>query len=211
MATLNVVDGDLQVRGNLRLTGEILPPLERDALSQEDNAVFRVPLEEFRIWDAYATILTGTGNTDDLALVGGTFGTAHPSIQTGDLKAAGATTRYARVVVRLPYTYVAAQTITLRFSAGMLTTVADNSATLDVEAYRQDEDTTLTGSDICATAAQSINSLVFANKDFIITATTLGPGDALDIRIAVAVNDAATGTVVNACVGAVSLLADVKG
>ena len=211
MATLNVVDGDLQVRGDLRLTGDILPPLERTDLLQQDNAVIRIPLEEFRVWDAYATVLTGTAGTDDLALIGGTFATAHPSIQAGDLKNAGATSRYARVVVRLPYTYVTTETITLRFSAGMLTTVASSSATLDVEAYRQDDDTTLTGSDICATAAQSINSLTFADKDFIITATTLLPGDALDIRITLAVNDSATGTAVTACVGSAKLLADVKG
>lgn len=208
---MNIIVDDLQVQGNLLLTGSIQPALARTALLQQDAARVKIPLTQFRVWDAYNTNLPGTGATDDLALIGGTFATAHPSIQTGDLKAAGATTRYARVQINLPYTYVAAETVTIRLSAGMLTTVADASATVDVEAYRQDEDTTLTGSDICATAAQSINSLTFANKDFQITATTLQPGDTLDIRIAIAVTDAATGTAVIGTIGSVELLCDVKG
>lgn len=207
----NIIPNDVQIQGDLYLTGDIQPARARTDLLQEDEARVKIPLEDFRVWNAYATLLTGTANADDLELNGGTFGTSHPSIQTGDLKNAGATTRYARVVVNLPYSYVAAQTVKVRLSAGMLTTVASASATVDVEAYRHDGDTTLTGSDICATAAQSCNSLTFANLDFVITATTLQPGDSLDLRIAIAVNDSATGTAVIGCVGAAELLLDVKG
>jgi hypothetical protein len=210
MAT-TIIPNDTQIQGNLILTGSIQPPIQRTALAQQDEARHKIALEDWRVWDAYATLLTATAASDDLALVGGTFGTAHPSIQTGDLKNAGATTRYARIVLTLPHSYVAAETIKIRLSAGMLTTVASSAATVDVEAYRHDEDTTLTGSDICATAAQSINSLTFANKDFVITSTTLGPGDSIDVRIAIAVNDSATATAVIGCVGGAELLLDVKG
>ena len=71
-------------------------------LKQDANAIFPVGLESLRVWNAYQTNLPGTAATDDLALIGGTFGTAPPTISAGDLKAAGATTRYARFQMQLP-------------------------------------------------------------------------------------------------------------
>ena len=210
MPTPNTFTGDVQIQGDLTLLGELSPPLARTSLLQEDNARYKIQPTDWRVHDAMQTNLTGTGNTDDLALVSGTLGTAAPSIQTGDLKAAGATTRYARCLMQLPYSYVAGQTVTLRVKAGMLTTVADTSATIDFQVYRAGDDTSV-GSDICATAATSINSLTFANKDFTITPTTLNPGDTLDVRMAIAVNDAATVTAVIGTAGAVELLLDVQG
>ena len=102
------------------------------------------------------------------------------------------------------------QTVNLRLHAGMITTVADTTATLDVVAYASDEEAGI-GADLCTTAAQSINSLVFADYDYVITATALAPGDVLDVRIHTAVNDAAGGATVKACVGATQLLCDTVG
>ena len=154
--------------------------------------------------------LYGTDTASDLNLVGGTVGTNAPSLQTEDLRYAGATNRYKRVLVPLPSNYVAGETVTLRFSAGMITTAADTTATLDVVCYKSDEDNTVSA-DLCATAAQSMNNTVFADLDFTITATTLSPGDMLDVRITMAVNDAATDAVVIGCVGAIKRLCDTKG
>ena len=95
-------------------------------------------------------------------------------------------------------------------SAGMTTTVASASATLDVQAYKADRESGV-GADICATAAIDINSTSWANRDFTITATSLSPGDVLDVRIAVAVVDSATGTAVIASIGAIELLCDIRG
>jgi hypothetical protein len=61
---------------------------------------------------------------------------------------------------------VAGETITLRLSAGMLTTVASSSCTVDVEMYLTNRESLVSGSDLCATSATTINSLTFANKDF---------------------------------------------
>lgn len=179
-------------------------------LKQEPNAVFPVAFTDLRVWDALQTNLPGTAATDDLALIGGTFGTAPPMIQAGDLKAAGATTRYARFQVALPECYDAGETITLNLSAGMKTTVADTSCTVDVEAYKLDKISGI-GSDLCATAAQSINSLTFATKTFTITASGLTAGAVLDVRIAIACNDAATGTAVTPTIAAIDLVCDIKG
>jgi hypothetical protein len=202
---------DVNIAGDLTIGGEIKPLRPRSSLEQDNNAVYAIPMESWRVWDAMATNLPGTAAADDLALVGGTFGTGCPSIQTGDLKNAGATTRYARALWQLPPEYVAGQSVTIRLSAGMVTTVASTAATVDLEVYQSARDTLKTGSDLCATAAQSINNLTFADKDFEITATGLEPGDWLDIRLAITVNDTGTGTAVIGCVGAAEPLLDIKG
>jgi hypothetical protein len=154
--------------------------------------------------------LYGKGATDELSVVDGTLGTNAPSLQTENLQDVGATTRYARFLVRLPSEYVGSETVQLRFAAGMLTNPADVSATLDVECYKSDEDNTVS-LDLCETAAQSMNSTTFADLDFTITSTVLSPGDMLDVRIAVAVNDAATGAAVIGCVAAIKRLCDTQG
>lgn len=160
-----------------------------------------VPLTTLRVWDAPQTNLPGTSANDDLAIVYNTHLTGAPTIETSDLKAAGATTRYAWFEFAVPDNYVAGKAITLRVNAGMKTTVADTTATLDAEVVRQAAPST----DICATAAQSINSLTAADKDFTITATSVVPGELLMCRLAVAVNDAATGTAVIGQLNSISL------
>lgn len=210
MSQPSVFPHGVHIQGNLRHANDISPPFARSTLAQQDGEEYGVPLDSLRVHDAFNTVLPGTAATDDLALVGGTLGTNAPSIQAGDLKAAGATTRYARFVTYLPPEYVAGQTVLLRFAAGMITTIADASCTLDVECYKSDEDNTVSA-DLCATAATSINSVTFADKDFTITETNLLPGDMLDVRIAIACNDAGTGTAVIPCVAAIKRVLDTQG
>lgn len=188
----------------------ISPQTRATILRQEPLAVFPIPWAALRVWDAYGTNLPATAANDDLGLVGGTFATAPPMIQAGDLKAAGATTRYARFQVVLPECYEAGETVALALLAGMLTTVASVSCTVDLEVYRADKSGGI-GSDLCATSAQSINSLVFASKSFTITAASLAAGDILDVRVAIACNDAATVTAVTPAIAGLDLQCDIKG
>lgn len=210
MAEVTRVEGDMTVTGNVTVGGELKPPLARTYLAQENLAVYPVAFERFRVWDAYQTVLPGTSASDDLGLYGGTFGTGQQLIRTYDVKAAGAQTLRARVMIPLPVEYVAAETVTIRISAGMVTTVADTSCTVDIEAYRIGKTNSI-GSDLCSTSATTMNSLSFANKDFTISAGTLAAGDVLDVRVSIAVNDAATGTAVIAAIGGFDLLCDIKG
>lgn len=202
---------DVRISGNLTIkdTG-VAAQTRATILKQEANAIIPIPLTGLRVWDAYQTNLPGTAATDDLALVGGTFATAPPVINAGDLKAAGATTRYARFQMQLPECYDAGETVTLRFSAGMVTTVADTSCTVDAQVYKLDKVTGI-GADLCATAATSMNSLTFANVDFSITSSGLTAGDVFDVRIAIACTDAATGTAVTPTIASIDLLCDIKG
>lgn len=202
---------DVVLTGTLKCGSGALSPQDRlTGLTQDANARFPVPWDSLRVWDAYGTNLPATAAADDLALVGGTFGAAPPMIQAGDCKAAGAVTRYARFQAIVPECYEAGETLSLILSAGMKTTVADTSCTVDAEVYHCDKAGAI-GSDICATAAQSINSLVFSDKTFVITSVGIVAGDILDVRIKIACTDAATATAVTPTIAGLDLAADIKG
>ncbi len=184
--------------------------IARSKLATETKG-FEIPFTSLFVHDAPATALPGTSASDDLGFYNGTFGTACPVVRTYDVKNAGSVTLYARAFVRLPAEYKAGQDVIIRASAGMITTVASASASIDVEAYLNGENTLVSGSDLCTTGSQSINSLVFANKDFTIAGATLLAGSLLDVRIAIAVNDSATVTAVIAAIAALKLMAVVQG
>ena len=203
--------GAVDVRGDLTIRGSILPAITRTQFAQNDAQVYQIQLSSAKVWDAAQNSLPSAGAADDLGLETGTWGTDVPHISTGDLKAAGATTRYCLFELVLPPEYVAGQTVTLRISSGMETTVSDTTSTIDVEAYLASRDGTVDGADICETDAQSNNSLTFAGLSFTFSATNCDPGDQLFVRIAAAVNDAATGTAVISTIGAVELLLDTQG
>jgi len=212
MATPVSFPGDVIVAGTIRVGGGISPPISKaNILALAELQAFPIALTDFRVWDAMQTLLPGTPAADDLGLVGGTFGTATPSLRTQDLKAAGASSNRARVLVQLPWDYVAGESITLRFKAGMITTVANTTATLDCEAFKlQSDPDDAIGSDLVSTAATTINSLTFADIDFVVSPSGLSPGDILDVRITTAVNDGASGTAVIAGITSAKLLVDVR-
>ncbi|GMW02644.1 MAG: hypothetical protein AMXMBFR84_37800 [Candidatus Hydrogenedentota bacterium] len=186
-------------------TTAVLGAIARTALTQDDLKPYAIPLTLFRVHDALQTNLPGTAATDDLAVITGTIGSDPPSIQGVDFGGT-TTTAYARIQYPLPPEYVDGQTVTLRVNAGMLTTVSDGTCTLDAVVYRNGA-----GSDICATAAQSINSLTFADKDFTITPTALVAGDLLDIRLVIAGSDTGNAGVMIPEIASVTLLMDIKG
>ena len=156
--------------------------------------------------------LWGTDATDELNIVRGAVGTNAPSLQTEDLRDVGVTWRYRRYQVTLPPEYVAAETVTIRVIGGMITTVADTTAFVDVNCYRNAEDNSVSA-DLCTTAETTINALIAtpATVDFVITATTLLPGSVLDVRVGVEITDGATGAEVIGCVTKLSLLCDTQG
>lgn len=191
------------------VTYSTIPLLTRAEMATEQNAVYPISLLEFQTWDALKTNLPAAAANDDLGLVTGTLGTHAPTITAGDVKTTSST-RYARCQVGLPAEYKAGGSVTLRISAGVQTTIADTSCTVDAQVYRVVRDTTV-GSDICATTAQSCNSTTFSDKSFTITPTTLNPGDLLDIRVALIYVDGSTATAVTPTIASVDLLIDIRG
>lgn len=201
----------LTVSGSITVPdGGVSAQTRTSILRQDANKRFPINFGDLRVWDAFASNLPGTAASDDLAVVTGTWGTNPLLVQAGDLKAAGATSRYARFEVCLPECYDAAETVSLIVTAGMKTTVADTTCTIDFEVYKRDKISGI-GSDLCATAAQTINSLTFAEKTFLITSSGLSAGDVLDVRVVIACNDAATGTAVIPTIAGLDFTCDIKG
>jgi hypothetical protein len=210
---MTTFDSDITINGDLRVTGTArfvtTAGVKRADLTQDTLKAFTIPLESWKVFDALQTNLPGTAASDDLGLIGGTHGSASPSIQTSDAKTTTVTQKM-RASIPVPAEYQAGETLVLRIHAGMLTTTGDGTATVDVLAYKSNEEAGV-GSDLCATAAQSIKSLTLADKDFTITATSLSPGDLLDVLVVIAITDTATGTAVKGIIGSTKLLADVQG
>lgn len=210
MAAVRFPD-DVQVSGNLQVDGLILPGITRAQLIQDNFVEYGIDFSALRVHDAFGTLI-GTAGTDDLGVSsGGTYGTNAPYIDGGDQKALGATTRRARFLFTLPPEYVTGQSVRIVAHAGMITTVADTSCTLDFEAYRSDKDATVGGSDLVTTAALSINSTSFAEKDFELTSSGLAAGDVLDVRVSITCTDAATGTAVIPAIAHLAMALDIKG
>lgn len=156
-------------------------------VSSASTAEYPFALTRAKVHDAMATDLPATAANDDMAVITGTPGTDVPTLQGVDF---GGTTSDEKCAFEfvLPNEYRAGAAVTLRVRAAMLTTVADTSCTVDVECWKDAGDG-VAGSDICATAAQSMNSLTPANLDFTITPTGLVPGDRLIFRISFAGTD----------------------
>lgn len=210
MANTTTLPGDLVVNGTIRATGGVTPGLTRTSLELNELQAYTIPTTAWRVYDTYNTPLPAAAASDDLGAVAGTHGTAFPSLQSVDFGAT-TTTAYARTEVVLPIEYQAGQTVKLRFHAGMQV-AADTSCTLDVAVFRNDKDGTATATDLYTGPAQSINDLVFDDYDFSLTASSLSPGDILDVQITIAGTDGATATdYVTAVIGQVQLLCDVKG
>jgi len=183
--------------------------IERSKLAAEqlkDN----IPLELLRVHDAFQTDLPTTAASDDLGLIIGTFGTDAIVVQTSDLKNTTGTQR-ARFLYRLPHNYVSGQLISVVAWAGMKTTVANGTATVDFEIYKKNDSTGLVGSDLVSTSATTINSLTAADKAFVIDPTGLAAGDELDVRVTIAITDSGTGTAVIGRIMKLYMLPTVKG
>ena len=171
---------------------------------------YSIPLTSFRVWDS-GLHLGSTASADDLEIDygAGISASVSPVIATGDVKASSGT-RKAAVPIILPDRYESGKALTLRFFAGAGTTVADTTLTLDLEVFLSDGDGT-SNADICATAAQSINSLTHANFDFTITPTGRSAGELLWALVSIAYTDAATGTTVQGQFGKCDLIAVCRG
>ena len=89
----------------------------------------------------------------------------------------------------------------------MKTTAADTSCTLDAVVVRQ----AAPDADICATAAQDMNSTDAADLDFTITPTNVVVGDVLDVVLAIACTDSAGVGAVIPKINSVEMLLDIKG
>lgn len=191
MATLNE---DLSVTGRVAASSGFSGPVDRSNLVQEDSQVFEIPLQGFRVHDAFQTNLPSVGANDDIGLTAGTYGTQIPYLKSQDLNGLGAMTQEkARTKFTLPNNYVEFSTVKIRVYAGMLTSVASVSATVDLQAFlcgRATAGPIVSGSDLCVTSAISANSTTMAACEFTLTSSALSPGSVLDLLLLFDANSA---------------------
>lgn len=181
--------------------------LPRSKMAQENAKSFPIQLRDWTVHDSGA-LLGASATADDLGYVVGTFGTAPPTIVSSDA-ASTTVTQYARTQWQVPLEYQNNQTIQFVVNAEMAT-VSDTTATIDVEAYEANKAGGI-GSDLCTTAATTINAATAADKTFTINGAGLSPGDLLDIRMTVAITDGATGSGVTAQINNTEIQCDVRG
>lgn len=198
--------------GESSITNSQISPtadIARSKLAQDANKCYAIPIHAFRVWDAMATNLPAAAANDDMGIITGTPGTDVPTLQGVDFGGATSDEKCAFEFC-LPAEYDAGQTITLRLRAAMLTTVADTSCTLDVNCYKSSRDGAASA-DICATAAQNMNSLTPANYDFTVTPTGLAAGDRLVFVLTFAGADSGNLGEMIPEISQVELLLDVRG
>ena len=200
----------LTINGIRTATTEEIP---RTQLTQTQLATYTIPMHQIKTWDNRAVNLPAAAANDDMGLITGTFGTNVPVLQSEDFQGIALACKYCAFQFALPPEYDAGQTVTLRLRCAMITTVADDAATIDVECFESDRDGVAAGTptDICTTGAQSMNSLTPADIDFTITPTALAPGDLLDIRLTFAGNDTVGAGASVSQISQIEMLCDIRG
>ena len=173
-----------------------LPVIPREDLEQDANKLFEIPPREMFVFDSGAVLPTA-GASDDLGFYQGTHGTNFPYVGTGDFKTTSIT-RKARFTFTLPPEYVSDGALFVRMRAGMVTTVADTSCTIDVAAFKASSTAgaVITGSDKVSTAATTINSLTWDDIDFALDQSGFVAGDEIDVLVTIAGVDGAGATAV---------------
>lgn len=186
------------------LTGSVA----RSQLTQDDLQPYVIPLAAMQATGTGAQLGSSAGTPSGaLGLTIGTHGSASPKL-VGEAASGNSKTNKCRFQFPLPPEYVSGETITLRVR-GKMTGDVQVAQTVDATCYKHDEAAGV-GSDLCATAAQSLTTSA-ANYDFTITPTGLAAGDTLDIELTTVAND--TGGTANklAEIYRVALLLDIKG
>ena len=135
------------------------------------------------------------------------------TLQTDDMKAEGNSPSINAAIFQwvVPDNFILGSTVSIRIFCGMLTTIADGDAFINVEAYVPSNDGTANvSSDLVTPAAQNCNNLTSANFTFVIdddlTNHALGAGSVVNIVISINVNDNATGTVVKGIIRKIDIL-----
>jgi hypothetical protein len=149
--------------------------------------------------DLQSQLRNDDGSVLEAAAASGTFGIvngthAAPGLYLETEAANSSTvTTYASAVYVLPQEYVAGSNITASLAIDTNGSGTLSTNTIDLQALPLNDAGTV-GSDICATAAQNLNSTPTA-RDFTLTGTDLEPGDALLLYFTMVLTETAASNV----------------
>ena len=194
------------------VTGDVLSPevanaWPRSKMEQENTVRYSIPLTAFR-W-ADGSIPNTTGAAGKPKVVMGGYGSGTGIFQGEDAQSSAKTETLA-FDFAIPECYVAGQTVqvsvTARYNDAGSNTVAQKS--LDCEGYEVTEAGTA-GSDLCATAAQTLTGSMAAYT-FAITADNLSAGDLIRVFLRTVLQGDGSG-VLKMELGGASVKLDIKG
>lgn len=175
----------------------------RSKLAQEALESYPIPLAEFRAADGAALGIADVNDAGDHYLA---YSTNTWKLM-GNSPDSDTQTDVSLIQFALPPEYDDGQTITVRINAEY--TADGDTKSLDLEVYKANKTDASVGSDICATAVQTLTA-TDAAYDFTVTPTGLTGGDLLNIKITTAFQDS-DGAVGEAEINSVEVLLDIKG
>lgn len=167
--------------------------MQRSEAVPEGSQVLRMRLQDARQSDGQP--LAAAASAGEFGYEVGGWGTGG-AVLAGEVASGNTKTDDLRLEVPVPqnlYTDTGevlgdARSLKLRFRARVSVVLA-TAATLDIEAYKVDDEGARTGSDLYSGAAQNVNSTSWADIDFTISLGTLSPGNMLDVVVRGIAND----------------------
>jgi hypothetical protein len=142
-----------------------------------------IPLHDLRQADLAAMGISGTAGDHYLDL------SADAITLLSNVANNSTATDVSEYQYRIPYNYLAGGTLSIKVNHTLFDVGTSGASTIDFSAYRQADGAV--GSDIVSTAAQSMSKGAWTESTFVVTPTTLNPGDILNIKMTTAVIETA--------------------
>lgn len=143
-----------------------------------------IPLTDFRVHDAFQTVLPGTAATDDLGIKTATIGTNFSNLNAA--ASAASVVQEGVALVTVPPNYQAGSSLSLSIP-WTRSNAAEVAATLDVKVFRAAAPTV----DLYAGAAVDVNAAASGTAAFALTSTALVPGEQLLVNLIATLDDTA--------------------
>jgi len=178
---------------------------------QEDAVIYDIPLDAWRKDDFTALPVAGDGV--NLGFIDAAHaGTSPHKLRTESIQ--GETeVETARTQFVLPAEYVAGQSVTFRMRAKCDTTSGGipGTKTVDLACRKMGSGVDVFSADLVSTGAQTTVNNTYTDEDFVITPTTLSPGDVLDLKITSTLEETSGTDNVEHDICRTELLLDIKG
>ena len=193
----HTVTTDLVVAGDLVVDGlsALLPKLcvANDNIASVERSQFLattvkqvVNWRDFASWSSFpsslpSSVTKSTDDANDFTIVGGTFGTETPCLETDDVSGVGSVKYLSLFYASLPHSYVSGSDITLCMSCGMKSAGASEGASVSMNAFRSNGESghLAFGKDGVGGESEFVNNARVRTVKQVIDETNVAPGTQL--------------------------------
>lgn len=165
------------------------------------NKAYGIPISQIKAADGADLALSETAGDHFLSLASDVW------LLQGEEAISETEASVSRFQFVLPPEYKAGGNVKLRLKHRSNGAGTAGTCTIDVNAYEQDGNGAK-GSDICATAAQTVTKTTWTTSDFTITATGLVAGDIINFVVTTSIQESA-GSALAAQIDGIAVLCDV--